>query len=150
MRDEKKELEKLLLQMPPKYRYPIKLLLKLPEPTIPFYLVRRFPTFEGIFHGILMPLFVFMSGVLTLWLFPMTSLTFGFPLNILITLLIPTTILTIFARVQLQRTIDFWHTTQRQQKEWKVSETASELVELFKKQQRSDKSEPSNTNPSSC
>jgi len=140
LQDGHKELERIILQIPPIYRHAVKLLLKLPEPAIPFFLVRKFPAFEGIFYGILMPLFIFASGILTLWLFPVTSLALGFPLNILITLLIPTTILIIFVRVQLQRTIDFWRAAQESQAEWKISKTASELKELFKKQQRSDRS----------
>jgi hypothetical protein len=94
-----------------------------------------FSSFEGIFYAVILPLFVFFSGILVLWLFPMASLAFGFPLNVVVTLLLPAIILVVFLRVQMERKISWWRSIFGPPVEWNPSKSLDELTELFKKQQ---------------
>lgn len=126
-------------QMPFIYRLIMKFLLKLPNPSIPFFIIKRFPMLEGIYYGILLPIFVFISGALTLWLYPTATAKFGFPLNILAVLLLPTAVFIIFVRMQLHRTMSFWKSIHNQPKEWETSKNVAELIELFQKE-RNNKS----------
>jgi hypothetical protein len=128
--------EKILLL----YRFLEKLMLRLPNPSFPFFVLRRFSSFEGIFCAVILPLFVFFSGILVLWLFPMASLAFGFPLNVVVTLLPTAMILVVFLRVQMERKISWWRSIFGPPVEWNASKSLDELTELFKKQQRSDRS----------
>lgn len=128
-------LEKLYSQMPRRYRLVTKLLIRLPDPTIPFFILKKFSMFEGIFYGILLPVFVFMSGVATLWLYPVATAKFGFPLNIVIVLLLPITVFAIAARVELQRAINFWEAINEPSRKLEGSKSIDKLIELFKKQQ---------------
>lgn len=113
-----------------------KLMLKLPNPNFPFFVLRRFPSFEGIFYAIILPIFVFFSGVFLLWLFPMASLALGFPLNVVLTLLLPATVFVVFLRVQIERKTNWWRSIFWPPVEWNPSKSLDELTELFKKQQR--------------
>jgi len=130
------DLEDLYSQMSLKYRCLAKLLLKLPNPSIPFLVLKRLPWIEGIFYGILLPIFVLLSGILTFWLFPAATLRFGFPLNIIILLLLPTAVFAVFVRIQLERTMNLWKSVFSSPKEWESSKSIAELIELFKKQQQ--------------
>jgi len=131
--------EQLYSQMPYIYRLIMRLLLKIPNPSIPFFIIKRFPVFEGIYYGILLPIFVFISGVLTLWLYPTATAKFGFPLNIIVVLLLPIAVFVVFIRMQLHRTMSFWKAIHNQPKDWETSKSVTELIELFQKE-RNNKS----------
>jgi len=137
--NQRDDLDNLSHEMSPKYRLMVKLLLRLPNPSIPFFILKRLPLLEGIIYGLVMPIFVFLFGAIVLWLFPAATLAFGFPLNVIIVLLLPTIVLVIFIRIQLERTINWWRSVFGSNIEWDSSKSISELIELLKKQQRRTK-----------
>jgi len=118
-----------------KYRLFAKILLKLPNPNIPFFVMKRFPLVEGIFYGLMLPVFMFLFGAFMLWLLPTATLVFAFPLNVLIVLLPPTVIFVVYVRMELERTINWWRSVFGSPTVWDSAKSTAELVELFKKQQ---------------
>lgn len=141
MATESSDIEKLYQEMPRRYRIFTKLMLKLPSPRIPFFVLQRFPLIEGILHGLMMPIFMYVIGIITLWLLVTTTIAVGFPLNIIIVLVPPTAIFAIYARNQLERTISWWKTTFGSPIKWDTSKSVSELIELFKDQQKKAKTD---------
>lgn len=135
------DVEKLYQEMPLGYRIFTKLLLKLPSPKIPFFILQRFPLIEGILHGLMMPIFMYLVGVITLWLLVTTTIVVGFPLNIIIVLIPPTVIFAIYVRNQLERAITWWRSTFGSPIKWDSSKSISELIELFKDQQKKAKTD---------
>lgn len=129
------DLENLYREMPLKYRFIVKLLLKLPNPSIPSLVLKRAPFLEGIIAGLILPLLVYLMGIATLWLFVVTTLAIGFPLNYIIVLIPPTIIFIIFIRIQLKRTINLWRSVFGSPTVWDSAKSLDELMELFKKQQ---------------
>jgi hypothetical protein len=113
----------------------IKLLLKFPVPGIPFFIVRRLPSLEGIVHGLFLPIFTLLIGLFTLWLIPTSTLLLGFPLNIILTLTVPGLIFAIYIRIELERSINWWRGAFGSQTQRDTSKAVEELVELFKEQQ---------------
>jgi len=133
--NQKKDIEDIYQGMPRKYRFLAKLMLKLPNPSIPFFIFKRLPLLEGIFYGIMLPVFAYLYLALMLWLFPLATLAFGFPLNIIIVLVFPTAVFVIFVRIQLERTINWWRSVSSSSKEWDSSKSINEFVDLLKRQQ---------------
>jgi len=136
---QRNDLDNLSREMSPQYRVIAKLMLKLPNPSIPFFVLKRLPLLEGIFYGLVLPIFVFLFGAIVVWLFPVATLAFGFPLNVIIVLLLPTIVFVVFIRIQLERTINWWRSVFGSHRDWDSSKSISELIELFKEQQRRTK-----------
>jgi len=128
-----------LEQIPLPYRIVVKVLLKLPNPRLPFFLLRKFPELEGIIWAVVAPVVVVSYAYCFALLIPFLSLHFSFPWNIVIGFLIPVIILLFFIRVQLERAIHWWRNIYQPSKEWKVSEKVEELLKDFQKQQKAKK-----------
>jgi len=88
-----------------------------------------------------MPIFMYLVGVITLWLLVTTTIVVGFPLNIIIVLIPPTVIFAIYVRNQLERAITWWRSTFGSPIKWDSSKSISELIELFKDQQKKAKTD---------
>jgi len=129
------DIENLYREMPLRYRLFSKLLLKLPNPSMPFLVLKRFHLFEGLFYGLLLPLFMFLSGVFLLLLFPVATQTFAFPLNYVVVLILPTVIFLFYVRIELERTINWWRSVFGSPTEWDSAKSVDELIQIFKKQQ---------------
>jgi len=117
----------------------VKVLLKLPNPRLPFSLLRKFPELEGILWAVAAPVFVVSYAYCFALLIPFLSLHFSFPWNIILGFLIPAIILLFFIRIQLERAINWWRNINQPSKEWKVSEKVEKLVKDLKKQQTAKK-----------
>ncbi|HKZ95017.1 MAG TPA: hypothetical protein VJ249_10645 [Candidatus Bathyarchaeia archaeon] len=135
MSQHEEDLEALYSRMQLRYRVLVRLLMWLPVPRIPFIIVRKLPLIEGILHGIVVPVFVFLVGLFIYWLIPTMTLVFGFPLNIIITLTVLGLFLALFARIELERSIRWWRGAFGSPTQGDPSKALEELVELFKKQQ---------------
>jgi len=84
----------------------------------------------------ILPVFVFLIRIFTYWLIPTATIMFGFPLNIAIILAVMALPFALFARVELERSINWWKSAFGSSTQWDTSKTAQELVELFRKQQK--------------
>lgn len=129
-----------LEQIPLPYRLVVKMLLKLPNPSLPFFILKRFPEFEGILWAAGVPILLFLYFLLNFFLVAYLSLHVVFPLSVIITLIIPIVIFLFFLRIQLERTILWWRNIHEPPKEWQTSKTMEELVELFRRQQKRKRS----------
>ena len=136
MPDQDEDLKTLYSEMPLRYRLLAKLLKKIPIPRMPFLITRKLPLVEGVFHGMMLPIFVFLVGILMFWLIPTATLVFGFPLNIAVLSIVLGLFVALFARIELERSIHWWRAVFGSPAQWDTSKTIEELVELFKKQQR--------------
>lgn len=128
-----------LEQLPSRYRLLVKMLLKLPNPRLPFFILKHLPEFEGILWAAVVPILLGLYFWFSIWLFPFLSLRVGFPLNIILGLLTPAVIFLFFLRIQLERTILWWRNIHQSSKEWDTSKSVEEWVQLLKKQQRRNK-----------
>jgi len=137
----KRDLETLYRQMPRRYRFFTRILLKLPNPSMPFFVVKRFHLLEGLLYGLFLPIFMFLSAVFTLILFPTAMLAFAFPLNYIVLLILPSVLFVIFLRIELERTINWWRSVFDAPTEWDTSKSVDELLQLFKKQQNKTKND---------
>ena len=136
MPEQDEDLKTLYSEMQLRYRLLVKLLRKIPIPRMPFFITNKLPLVEGIFHGMMMPIFVFLMGIFMYWLIPTATLVFGFPLNIAVILTVLGLFVALFARIELERSINWWRAVFGTPVQWDTSRTLEELVELFKKQQR--------------
>jgi len=134
--EQDEDLKALYSEMPLRYRLLVKLLRKIPIPRMPFLITRKLPLVEGIFHGMMLPVFVFLVGIFMYWLIPAATHVFGFPMNIAILLIVLSLFVALFARIELERSIHWWKAMFGSPVQWDTSKTLEELVELFKKQQR--------------
>jgi len=134
--EQDEDLKALYSEMQLRHRLLVKLLRKIPIPRMPFLITRKFPLVEGVFHGMMLPIFVFLVGIFMYWLIPTATLVFGFPLNIAVILTVLSLFVTLFARIELERSIHWWRTVFGSPVQWDTSKTIEELVELFRKQQR--------------
>lgn len=125
-----------LEQIPLRYRWLLKLFLKLPNPSFPYLILKRLPEIEGIFWAFIVPIFVMLYFLFGVWLVSFLSLVVSFPFNVLLGLFIPTAIFILFLRIQLERTIQWWKNLRSGSREWQVSDVAEELIELLRKQQK--------------
>lgn len=122
-------------QIPPRYRWLIKLFLKLPNPSFPYFVLKKLPGIEGIFWAVVTPILLTLYFLSSIWLIAFLSLHVIFPFNILLGLLIPAVIFVFFLRIELERTILWWKNLQSPSKEWDISKAVEELSEVFKKKQ---------------
>jgi len=122
-------------QIPPRYRWLIKLFLKLPNPGFPYFVLKKLPGIEGIFWAVVTPILLTLYFLSSIWLIAFLSLHVIFPFNILLGLLIPAVIFVFFLRIELERTILWWKNLQSPGKEWDISKVVEELSEVFKKKQ---------------
>jgi len=123
-----------LEQIPRRYRLLVRILLKLPNPSFPFLVLKRFPEFEGIFWALIVPLVFMIYIVSNLWFFPFLTYHVGFPLNIIIGFIAPAALFVVFLRIQIERTILWWRNIHEPTKEWNLSKTVEELIRLLEKQ----------------
>lgn len=128
-----------LERIPTRYRWLVKVMLKLPNPSLPFFVLKHLPEFEGIFWGLVTPLFMAMYVYFFAWLIPFLTLTIGFPLNVIFGFAIPAVVFVFFLRIQLERTILWWKGIHEEPREWQVSKRVEELIELLNRQQRRKK-----------
>jgi len=125
-----------LERIPTHYRLFVKILLKLPNPGLPFFILKRFPGFEGIFWALVVPIFLALYSFFTLWLFSFATIHFGFPSNYVLGVLIPAIILIFFLRIQLERTVLWWKNINEQPREWQISKKVEELAEILNRQRK--------------
>lgn len=84
----------------------------------------------GIFWGIIVPLFITLESFLSLFLL----LFFPFPINVILTAIIPVAILIIFISISLERFLNWWDLTFGESRfEWNVEKTTQEYLNLLKK-----------------
>lgn len=129
-----------LEQIPFRYRLLVNMLLKLPNPNLPFFILKRFPEFEGIFWAVVVPILLGLYTWFNVWLFPFLTQHFSFPLNIIFGFTIPAVIFVFFLRIQIERAILLQRNIHRPLKEWDISKTVEEWIQLLKKHQRRKKS----------
>jgi len=125
-----------LEQIPQRYRWLLKLFLKLPNPSFPYFVLRRLPEIEGVFWAIIVPVFLILYFLFSVWFFGFASLHLTFPLNLLLGLLMPAIIFVFFVRIQLERTIHWWKNLSSTRQEWDISKIVEEFAELTRAQQR--------------
>jgi len=122
-------------RIPRRYRWILMILLKLPNPGFPNFVLKRLPEIEGLFWAVVVPAFLIAYFFFCFWLVLFLSLFVIFPFNVVFGLFIPATIFVLFLRIQLERAIHWWRNVQSPTKEWDVVKAAEELVEIFRKQQ---------------
>jgi hypothetical protein len=125
-----------LEQVPKRYRWLLKLFLRLPNPRFPYFLLRKLPEIEGFFWALIVPVFLLVYFLFSFWLFVTLSRLIVFPLDFLIGFSIPAIIFVLFLRIQLGRTLAWWKSLKHSSRKWQVSEVLDDLVELFEKQQK--------------
>jgi len=125
-----------LERIPLRYRWFLKLLLKLPNPGLPFFILRKLPEIEGIFWAVIAPIFLILYFFFSVWFVAFLSLHVIFPFSLLLGLLIPTVIFVFFIRVQLERTVLWWKNLQSRPRELDISKVVEEFAELIREQRR--------------
>lgn len=110
--------------------------MKLPRPSFPDFVTKRLPGIEGIYWAVIVPILMIIYFYLSFWLTSFLSAYLAFPFNIIILLSMPTILLMIFVRTQLERAIALWRSMRNPQREWNVSKVAEELEELLRRQKR--------------
>lgn len=128
-----------LEQIPFRYRLLVRILLKFPNPCLPFFILRRFPEFEGIMWAVVAPILLTLYFFFNIWLFPLLAILVGFPLNVIFGFIVPAVIFLFFLRIQIERTILWWRNIHKQSKEWEPSKRVEELIELIERQHRRKK-----------
>lgn len=123
-------------KIPFRYRLLLRILLKLPNPSLPFSILKHFPELEGIFWAIIVPVLFASYIIVNLWLFPFLTSVFGFPLNIIIGFITPIALFVLFLRIQIERTLNWWASIHRPAKEWEPSKRVEELIQLLGKQKK--------------
>jgi len=84
----------------------------------------------GIFWGIITPIIFMLEGYLTYFLL----LLFPFPMNVFLVAIIPIATLIIFAKISLERFLNWWDSTFGKSRfEWNVEKIAQEYFSLLKK-----------------
>jgi cellulose synthase/poly-beta-1,6-N-acetylglucosamine synthase-like glycosyltransferase len=129
-----------LERIPPLYRLLVKALLKLPNPSMSFFVLKHFPELEGILWALVTPILIVLYFFFNMWLFSFVTLYFGFPLNYIISAITPVVIFVFFLRIQLERTILWWRNVYGKPKKWQISKTVEEFVKVLEKQQKKRKS----------
>jgi hypothetical protein len=86
----------------------------------------------GIFWSIIIPIFLsleFFSSLLLLVYFP-------FPINIILTAIIPTIVFVVFIKISLERFLNWWDLTFGESRfKWNVEKTLQEYLSLLKKKE---------------
>ena len=119
-------------QIPRHYHLILKLILKLPTPSFPGFILKRLPEIEGIFWAILVPIFLILYFWFSIWWFATATLLFSFPFNLMLALIIPAVVFVFFLRIQLERTILWWKNLKGDYREWDVSQAVKEYVALMR------------------
>jgi hypothetical protein len=124
------ELEKI----PRRYRWLLKLLLKLPSPSFPDFVTKKLPGIEGIYWAVIVPILMIAYFYLSFWSVSFFSEHLAFPFNILPLLSVPAILLVILVRTQLERAIVLLRSLKGSNKDWNVSRVAAEFEELLRRQ----------------
>lgn len=84
----------------------------------------------GIFWAVIVPLFLISESFLTIFLI----VFFPFPINVILTAIIPITVLLISIRISLERFINWWNSTFGESCfEWNVERAVQEYIALVRK-----------------
>jgi hypothetical protein len=90
---------------------------------------------SGVFWAIVMPVFLILEFFLNFFLL----LYFKFPTNIFLVSIIPTTVFLIFARMSLERFINWWNLNVEESSfKWNVEETMQEYLAMLKKKEKNE------------
>jgi hypothetical protein len=128
-----------LEQVPRLFRLLLKLLLKLPIPGFPHFVVSKLPWFEGIFWALGVPILLSIYLGISIWLVAYLSLYVAFPANILVGLSMPTIVFIFFLRLQVERALLFWRNLRNPPQEWNVSKSVDKLLRLIDEQRKPSK-----------
>lgn len=106
-----------------------KLVLRIPVPSLD-----SFPSvFQGIIWAIGVPIFIVLFFISTLF----SLVYFPFPINIILTAILPSLIFLMFLRVILERFLKQWNAMiEEPTLEWNVEELIDEYIDLLKKQRK--------------
>ena len=108
-----------------------RLILKLPKISLEY-----FPdVFHGIFWAIVIPVFLAIEIFLSLFLL----ISFTFPLNIILTGIIPLVIFVIFIKVMLERFINWWNAIFGKPYTWNIEKAVDEYLTLLRKQNKKER-----------
>jgi hypothetical protein len=106
-----------------------RLILRLPKPVLEHFSPEWI---HGIYWAIIVPLFIIFEFFLSLYLL----LTFPFPINLIATLIVPTTIFIAFLRIQLERLMNSWNAMiKKESTEWDVDNAIQEYLKVLKKKE---------------
>jgi len=106
-----------------------RLILKLPK----LSLESLSEDLQGVYWVVVIPIFLVCEFFLSLFLLS----AFPFPINLVVTSIIPVAILIVFVKIQLERFMNWWDLTFRSQPmRWDVKESVEEYVRLLQKQKR--------------
>lgn len=86
---------------------------------------------SGIFWAIVIPIFLFLEFFLTMILL----LAFSFPMNIVAAAAIPAVVLLIFARISLERSINWWNLAIGETTTRNIDEMIPEYLDLVNKKE---------------
>jgi hypothetical protein len=90
---------------------------------------------SGIFWAIVVPIFLVLEFFLNLFLL----LYFPFPINIVLTSIIPVAILIVFVRISLERFINWWNLNVGESSfKWNVEETMQEYLAILNKKEENE------------
>lgn len=126
--------EDLLRQMPLDERLLVKVLLKFPTVRAPFF-IRRLRSVYGFLCVTAQLSLVTVYGFLTLMIFSAATDILGFPLNVLIGLILPVIAFLVFLRFQLIRTINWWNSVFNSSRTWDPK-SIDEYIELVMRQRQ--------------
>jgi len=125
-----------LERIPLRYRWLLKLFLKFPNPSFPYFVLRRLPWIDGIFWALVVPVLLTLYFFFGIWLVGYLSLYVLFPFNVILGLSIPGLILIIFLRVQIERSITAWRSFRSSTLDWDIPKAVDEYYRLAKKKRR--------------
>jgi len=90
---------------------------------------------SGIFWAVIVPIFIVLEFFLNLFLL----LYFPFPINIVLTSIIPVAILIVFIRISLERFINWWNLNIGESSfKWNVEETMQEYLTMLNKKEENE------------
>jgi hypothetical protein len=90
---------------------------------------------SGIFWAIVVPIFLVLEFFLNLFLL----IYFPFPINIVLTSIIPVAILIVFIRISLERFINWWNLNVGESSfKWNVEETMQEYLAILNKKEENE------------
>lgn len=108
-----------------------RLILKLPKVGLD-----NFPDgFQGIFWAIVVPIFMVIEFFLSFFLL----ISFTFPLNIILTGIIPLAIFVIFVKVTLERFINWWNAIFGEPYTWNIEKAVNEYLNLLRRQNKKER-----------
>ncbi len=108
-----------------------RLILKLPKINLP-----TSGDLQGIYWTIVIPVFFTCEFFLSLFLL----IAFPFPINLVVTGIIPVAVFVVFVKVQLERFMNWWNLNFRSEPmEWNVEKASDEYIKLLQKQRSRNK-----------